>query len=242
MSVARVFIENHVNPDLDTPPDVAARNVAAEAERDASEYVVLAKALPVSSQEDYEAAGEELKAIKTKIKDLESKRLAITNPFMEKKRQVDALFRAPLALLAQAESSLKEKMSAYFSEVEKKRKAEEAERRAEAARLAREAAKAEANGQEGKATRKLAEAVAVVNSLLPSTAPSASGVSHSSIWDFEVVDFLALVKAVAAGKAPICLLQPNDTEIRKKVRALGEEHSMPGVVAFKKSVVRASSR
>lgn len=109
--------------------------------------------MPVSNDEEYGLAGDELKAIKAKANALETQRISITKPMNDALRAVNALFKAPGELLAQAENVIKRKMIAYDTErerqaAEERRRAEEAaaaERRRleEQARVAREAAEAE---------------------------------------------------------------------------------------------------
>lgn len=48
-------------------------------------------------------------------------------------------------------------------------------------------------------------------------------------WVAEVTDLMALVKAVAEGKADIELLEPNTSEISKRAKALGKRFVVPGI-------------
>lgn len=97
----------------------------------------------ISSNDDFDLAADELKTIKSKAKQIEEQRTAITGPLNAATKAVNDLFRGPSDLLGRAESALKAKMLAWQREVEER--AAEARRKAEAeARAAREAAEAEA--------------------------------------------------------------------------------------------------
>jgi hypothetical protein len=229
-------------PDEIRDPEDAALTVATEAHEQATEFVMLAESFPIATAADFEAAGEELKRIKAKEKEIETMRVSITKPLLDAKRRVDDLFKKPLDLLDKAEKAIKSGIAGYLAEIDRKRREEETARQAEAARLAREAAKAESKGHDVKAAMKHAEAAAVMQAPSVNEAPKVAGVSMSFIWRHNVIDFPALVKAVAAGKAPLDLLRPNDVEIGKRVRALGEEFRVPGIAISKDPVIRAGSR
>ena len=220
--------------------DESINRAVEDATREALEYEGSAEAFSVVSDTDYKAAGKDLKAVKGMIKKIEKERSRITSPLLEKKRFIDSLFGRPLGLLAKAELALKEKIGKYLEEIAQAREKEGEERRAAAARLAREAERADGKGKGEVAAVKRAAAAAVISAPLVAEAPDVKGVSLYFGWDFEVVSLEELVKAVARGGAPFCLLQPNDTEIRKRVRALGDGFAVPGIVVHKKSIVRAA--
>lgn len=70
-------------------------------------------------------------------------------------------------------------------------------------------------------------------------APGASGVSMVAIWKHEVVDFAALVAAVAAGTAPIAFLQPNDSALADEATKRKGEAAVEGVHFWAETSVRA---
>lgn len=115
----------------------------------------------IDSNETFELAADELKAIKTKAKAIEEQRTSITGPLNGVLKAVNALFGGPADLLARAESSLKGKMLAWQTEQERiaaeaRRKAE-AEAAAERKRLADEAAARQREAEEQAAAARIAK-------------------------------------------------------------------------------------
>lgn len=133
-----------------TTPETTALTVpeAAQAVRIADETLAIAKEYSIDSQPMYEAAGEELRDIATKIKKLEETRLSLTRPLDESKRRIMDLFRGPLTTLEQAQGLLKSGMATFHAaeqdRIRREREAAEAAARAERERLAREQAEAQA--------------------------------------------------------------------------------------------------
>jgi len=68
------------------------------------------------------------------------------------------------------------------------------------------------------------------------------GVSSRDSYKAEVVDLMALVKAVAAGEASIALLEANTKVINKQVAALKTEFKVPGIRVYTQAVVSARAR
>ncbi len=66
---------------------------------------------------------------------------------------------------------------------------------------------------------------------------SVKGISTRKTWEAEVTDFAELVLAVAAGHAPISLLEVNTTKLRQQINALDGMVDYPGVRVFEKRVV-----
>lgn len=68
--------------------------------------------------------------------------------------------------------------------------------------------------------------------------PKINGLAFVADYDCEVIDFMALVKAVAGGKAPLAVLQPNSVELRKLARALRETFNIPGLALIRFEAVK----
>lgn len=71
---------------------------------------------------------------------------------------------------------------------------------------------------------------------------SLKGISSRDSYKAEVVDLMALVKAVAAGEASIALLEANTKVINKQVAALKTEFKVPGIRVYTQAVVSARAR
>ncbi len=116
----------------------------------------MVQAMKIDSPIMYEAAGDELRTIKGRIKSLDSERDGLVRPLNETVAKINALFKRPIGLLQQAELAMKGAMLTYQQEEE--RKAAEARRAAEeAARKERERIEAEAAAARAKADAEAAE-------------------------------------------------------------------------------------
>lgn len=227
------------------PKEITQEVVAMSGE--AETMLTVAKDFKIANAEEYTGAVTQLKAIKAKAKELEETRKSITGPMDDAKKRVMDFFRKPLQFLADAEAVIKRGMIAYDTEQEKKRREEEA-RLQELARKEQErlekaaekkAEKAEAKGNTERAAE-IRESVPVV--AMPTVAvarPKVEGIARRSTWSGEVVDKMALIKAVAAGKAPATLLAVNQTALNQMARALKDELSYPGVKAVETQQIAA---
>lgn len=132
---------------MDANPISVSVAVPAGLDIGPKQMLVAAQSYTIDCPEMYEAAAEDLKAVKTKWKDIEAKRKEIVEPLNKAVKAVNDLFRAPLDYLTQAESVLKGALLTYDAEQERLRKIEqerlEAIARAEQARLRAEAEAAE---------------------------------------------------------------------------------------------------
>ena len=61
------------------------------------------------------------------------------------------------------------------------------------------------------------------------------GIRLTGRWEYEVTDFPALVRAVAAGDYPMTLLQPSPKELGALARAFQSSSKIPGVRVWKES-------
>lgn len=80
--------------------------------------------LSVASMQDYQSAGEVIKTVKDRIKQLEAKRITYTKPLDEVKAQLMADFKKIAKPLVEFVESTEAKMLTWYKE-EQKRKAEE---------------------------------------------------------------------------------------------------------------------
>lgn len=127
--------------------DVTESRELAQATRIANSAHELALALEIDSSGALDIAGEELRRIVARKKDIEELRLSLTRPIDEAKKRIMDLFRAPTDRLAEAEGLLRKGIVAYQvkerEEADRKRREAEAAARAERERLEREQAAAE---------------------------------------------------------------------------------------------------
>lgn len=133
---------------------------AVQAGQLAEKTYTLALAVKVDCQEMFAIAGEELRGIVTRRKEIEAMRLSITRPMDEAKARVMDLFRGPTERLAQAEGLLRDEMTRYQREEAERaeRARREAEARAEAERQEQARREREAEAQRQAAEREAEEA------------------------------------------------------------------------------------
>lgn len=196
-----------------------------------------AQSITIASNDQYEHAGAFLKQIKDRQRELDAEQKSITKPINDSLKRIRDLFRGPLDRLSQAERVVKSGMADWYRK-EQQRIADERRAAAEAARkeqerLARRAEKAAEKGQDDKAMELQMQAAHVAPPVVQAEAPKAAGVAVRTRWTAEVVDKMALIRAVAEGKASPDLLEPNTKEIGQRARALKAEFNVPGIVVRK---------
>lgn len=242
-------------------PDAAQLNTRAQS------ALAMVESMVIDSQETYDLAADELKAIKFKAKGLEDQRTAITGPINKALKAVNDLFRSPSEYLTKAESIIKNKMIGYTTEQERiaaeERRKAEATIRAEQARLAKEAADREAAakieadrliaaGNAEQAAQVQAEAAIEAANLAATaqvmTAPVAApavakvaGVSMRGVWKAECTDKAALVAFVAANLQFLNLLDVNTSALNQMAKAMKETMQIAGVRAFEEKQLASRS-
>jgi membrane protein involved in colicin uptake len=129
---------------------------------------------------------------------------------------------------------------------------EEAEAKAAVARAAEQKAaaaaetltnKAEARMEKAEAKAEMLEqqAEAIQAPVVATVKAEAAGISQRVTWRAEVVDLMILVKAVAAGQAPLSLITVDQTVLRSIVQSRKAETDIPGVRAWADTSIVARS-
>lgn len=244
------------------PPEAA--NAAALAEQ----AYEIALAYEIDSAGMYTAAGDELRSIATRKKEIDELRLSLTRPLDESKKRIMDLFRAPVSRLEEAEGLLRKGMltwkqkedariAAERAEAERKAREERERLAAEAAEAARRAAELEAAGDAEAAAEAAAEAeaaqieaeLAEVAPVAPPVVPTAKadGISSRVTWKAEVTDFAALV--IAAGKAAeagdqtmLAYLTANTTALGQVAKALKGQARIAGVRIYSEESLAVRGR
>ena len=130
-----------MNEEVKFTPEVMAEVEAAE------QALEDAKTFAVTTIPEYEQAGEALKKLSGRGKQLETMRKNLKAPALEQCKRIDEFFKGPQTFIDDAKKAIKKALGAF--DAAQKRKREEAERKAaedarkERERLEREAAKAE---------------------------------------------------------------------------------------------------
>ena len=216
--------------------DPKALALAQEAET----TLTLAKEYLIDGPEMYGLAAEELKAIKSKARDLDEMRKSMTRPLDDAKKRIMDFFNKPLAFLTEAESLIKRSMLTYDREQERKRKEEEdrlrAAARAEQERLQKEAEeKAAQLAADGK-TEQAIEAAVVPVVPLPTVhveQPKIAGISRRQNWKARVVDPM---------KVPRQFLTVDEKALNAYAKATKGEVPVDGVEFYAEDVIAAGAR
>lgn len=203
-----------------------------------------ARALTVTNQPEYEAAGELLGA----IKGLRAKISATFDPIVDAANRThkEALARKKEheTPLVEAEGIIKRMAGDYVARVQAERAAEQrrleaqARERAEELRLQR-ALELEAAGDKEEASAIIEEPIAVVRVQPSAPAPKAAGLSAVERWSAIVKDKRALIAHVAAHPELGAFLDVNMPALNALARTQKEALSIPGVQAVKETGISA---
>jgi hypothetical protein len=197
----------------------------------------------IATSEDYEDAAATLQRIKSRSKELDDLRRSLTRPLDEAKRRIMDLFERPMVMLTNAEVAIKRGVLTYQREQERVRAEEEArlreQARKEQERLLARSQRASAAGKDEMAEVLEEQASMVPVPIVVSDTPRISGLSTRLTWHAEIVDWTALIRAVAEGHVPEVVLLPNLVVLNAQARALKTALDYPGVRAVSDSVVAA---
>jgi hypothetical protein len=230
---------------------------AEQAVKIANDAYEMALAYEIDSNEMLTMAGDELRAIVGRKKQIEELRMSLTRPLDESKKRIMDLFRSPTDRLEQAESLLRKGITAYQQAErakqeaarreaeEKQRQEREAQRKLEeAARLEAEAARASGDLEAAEAAE-AAQAVAQEAIELADVAPSLPavesqkvvGISSRQNWKAEVLNLGELVQAAAIAISNgdhtlLALLSINTVALNQIAKALKAQANIPGVRVY----------
>ncbi len=195
-----------------------------------------AKLISITDAVSYDSAVRFLKEVNTKLKDFKSQREKYIKPMKDSIKAIDEKLKEPIKLLEDTDTTLREKLNSYLSEVRKRekerlilerKKAEEdaireidklEQTKAQAGEydeVTQKAIQRTVENQQNKAI----EATVLDNKINLST----DSASVSMVWDFEVTDKSSL---------PLEYLKVDEVAIRNAVR--NGERNIPGVKIYQK--------
>lgn len=212
---------------------------------DVAAFAGTVEGLDVTDEETQGQLGDLVKMMTHRRKKLEDKRTSLVQPLNQVVNEINALFKPPRDRIDEIVGIAKKKMN-RFAQAQVALAAEKKRQEEEAARKEREEAQALAEALKKKAGEE-AEPVAqvvieeaekkVVEAAKPArVAPSRgreSSVITSTTYKAEVVDILELAQAVADGKLPTHVIEPNMTALNDIARELKDEGTINGVRFFK---------
>lgn len=195
-----------------------------------------AKLISVTDAISYDNAVLFLKEVNTKLKDFKSQREKYIKPMKDSIKAIDDKLKEPIKLLEDTDTTLREKLNAYLSEVHKQEEQRLAleRKKAEDEAIAKidnlEALKFQA-GEYDDITQKAIQRTIEMkqNTAIEATALeekinlSTSSASVSMVWDFEVLD---------KSQLPLEYLKVDETAIRNAIR--NGERDIAGLNIFQK--------
>ena len=229
-----------MNSVAETVKPMLPQESAAEVERVESDALALpdrARALAVTTDEQYVAAGEFLKGAKATAAQVK----AVFDPIVAKAHEAHKTATAARSQMLQpieeAERIVKGAMVKFVDQREAERRAaerkaaDEALRKAEEERIAR-AVELEAEGKSAEAEVEIARPLvaAPVAPVAIAAPPKVAGVSTKKVWRFEIVDVSAIKRE---------FMVPNETAIRKAVESLNEGAAavVGGIRVYQETVI-----
>ena len=212
---------------------------ADELNREILPELSVAAEIVVRDAESYQMAGETWKSLTSLEKKIKAYWEEDVSSALKLHRSLVAKRDAMLIPVGEQKNSLRLGMKTFEDEQERIRRAEQARLEEEARKAAEEAALAQAvaleqNGHKAAAEAVIAAPVVAPAVYVPKTTPTGFGNATRRVWGAEVVDLMALVKAVASGQVPIQAIEANLVFLNQQARALKSALSYPGVRSVEK--------
>jgi hypothetical protein len=207
-----------------------------------------AKALKIVDQQSYQTAVQHLLGVVDLRREIEQHHAPLKKSAYNTWQQAIAAEKHLLGPVIDAETTYKVAIAAYEAEqrrieTEARAKAENEARRLAEEALEREIEQAEAEGADIEEIRAMTNHPLVVAPLRVEPAfQKAKGVTTAMNWRGEVTALPMLIKAIAAGKANINLVMPNEVAINALARSSRGTLTVPGIRFFSEPVVRAGRR
>ena len=198
----------------------------------------VAKAYVIDSQDMLDMATAELKNIKEFAKRLEAEQKDLTKPLNDLKQKWINYFKPALNSLEEARKILERSIADYTSKQAVLHQIEHAKLTAkieeEKAAIEQRAAQAQADGKAEEAAI-LTETAQLIVAPPVAQGASLNGLSTRTTWGAEVVDKMALIKAVADGVIPDVYLLVDESALNKLAVTLKDKLAIPGARPIKKT-------
>lgn len=206
-------------------------------EKEIAPVLSVAREIVVKDSATYEMAGQsvkELTSLEKKIKEFWAPEKEMASKLH---KSLVAKEKAMLDPVGVEKSAKVSSMRAWQDEQERARRAAQALAEAEAKKRAEEAALAhavalEAAGDKAGSEAVLSAPVVAPPVYIPPTTPTGYGQFTKKTWKADVFDLMALVKAIAAGTAPIQSVQADTVFLNQQARALKSAMNISGVRAL----------
>lgn len=201
---------------------ISIYNQVSPMELQAREWLETLNAVVIADSVTYEQAGAKLKELKQYTKTIKDNKTTDLKPLKDGIKKLEDKYNVPLALLAEADAIIREKMNKYLNDELKRRAEAEAEAKRQAEELALKQAleleevKKQASNYDPITARAMVSSLEhKQNELINQTAKtevvnlSTENNIVSKVWDFELVDISAV---------PQEFIILNDKAVRQAIR------------------------
>lgn len=238
-------------PEVETEPKVTDESIEQSLSTQYAETALVLRAsvamVKIESDDEYQVVCLKVKEAQSNIKAIEAQLEPFRKARYESLQRIYDISKRLVAPLEDIKKRGSRLIAQYQIAQEQKRKAAEEEERKRQLELAQKQQEQEAEtlfaeGREAEAVALLETQPTVVPVVAPATVAKVAGISKArERYKADVVDFPALVKAVAEGKVPILALLPDQKWLDGQAEQMKKLLQYPGV-RLKKEVGLASVR
>ncbi len=204
------------------------------------------ESIDITTEEELADVGDLVKMLNGRRRKLEDKRTSLVSPLNKVVKDINELFKAPRDRIDEIVQAAKRHMNRFaqaqqaIADAKARREREEAQKeREEAARLAESMKKM--SGDAGEETAQVVVEQAekrVEKAQAPAKVAASRGsqatVSVQKTWAVEIKDIKLLALAVAEGRLPVTMIEPNMRALTAAAREGGVEKEVDGVRYFQR--------
>lgn len=223
------------------PPDTKATDEKS------TRFLEFIRAYNIAGPEQYEELADAVKRLKVLEEEIKSTFADPKEKAWVAHKSICAAEAEKLVPVHEARQIGGRKLAAWNQEQERIRRIREAEAQAKALKLEQDRRLAEATalekaGQKLEAEKLLSAPIEAPMTLVQSETPEVDGLAFATSWKYEVIDFEALIRFVAADlKRWSFLLQPNKAELNRFAKATKNTTPIAGVRIWSETEPRVSA-
>jgi type I site-specific restriction endonuclease len=197
--------------------------------------------IDVTDEETQGQVGDLVKMMQHRRRKIEDKRESLVKPLNAVVHEINALFKPPRDQIDNIVALAKKKMTRFaqaqvaIANEAKRQEREKAEAERQEAQDLADALRKKAGQDAAQVAAVVVEAaekkveVAAAPAKVATTRGQESSVIVTKTWKAEVVDLLELARAIAEGRAPITMIEPNMRALQDFARELKDEGTVNGV-------------
>lgn len=204
------------------------------------------QSIDITSEEELGQVGDLVKMLNSRRRKLEDKRDSLVRPLNQVVNDINALFKTPRDRIDEIVQTAKRHMNRFaqaqqaIADAKARREREEAQKEREEAQRLADAMK-KMSGDAGEETAAVITQQAdkrVEKAAAPAKVAISRGrdaaVSVQKTWAVEIKDIKLLALAVAEGRLPITMIEPNMRALTEAARQVGTEREVDGVRYFQR--------